>query len=345
MYLLTLILLISLFGHSIEINDNFIACGDSIQFKEEKCIEILSDYGISSYDDAKWICERNKEKKSTLLMIESEEEQQFIENLVFNQNKIFESIWLAMKRDLKTQEFNYEGKNNYRYENWAEINNRTNHDCVEMIPSGQFKGKWINTSCKKKNKVVCQKMQNWNFDQLQNEVLRLKKLYHSEVSQLKLNVAELRHNVTQLEINNTELGKNFKQLNDNRVPIGFIYIQLPDQPEPNAIWLNLKWQEITYQYKNSFFRAQGDRTEPFGKVQLQSSPRLSMVNLTYYNGQRINTYSFQENIIPGEWSKLMYTGLNWAPGSGNNRQYINFYVSNEDVRPQNMAIKIWKRIQ
>ena len=142
-----------------------------------------------------------------------------------------------------------------------------------------------------------------------------------------------------------------KQVNDirsNPVPIGFIYVQLPNQPTPSTIWSNVKWEEVTSQYSNLFFRAQGDKTEEFGKVQLEAAPRLDKVNITIINWENDSKWlqyhsNLQDVISPGKWSKLLYTGLHsWKESL---HQYINFLVSDEEIRPKNMAIKIWKRTQ
>lgn len=224
---------------------NTTACGDWIEFKEEKCIKIFIQDDVQTYENAKRICVARKESESNLLVIQSEEEQQFIENLLFEDSEIVENVWLGIKRDSKTKQFHYEGKNNqtvYGYENWGKIKNRTNYDCVEMAPDGDQKGKWVNTSCKKKNIVVCQKMQNWEFARMLDVMLDLKK----EIEFIKSKVV------------------------NSLIPIGFVYVQLPNQSEPKKIWEHFQWKEITEQYANAFFRAEGNRSESFGNTQSES---------------------------------------------------------------------------
>ena len=74
----------------------------------------------------------------------------------------------------------------------------------------------------------------------------------------------------------------------------------------------------------------------FGQVQQGEAPRLT--HIRFYK----STSCLSENIItPGEWSGVK-TGRE-IPGQ--DLANVQFLVSHHEVRPQNMAIKIWKRIQ
>ena len=128
---------------------------------------------------------------------------------MFYNNKIVDSVWLGARLDTKTHKFHWEGKTEpiTNYENWAQLKNNTDYECVEMIPDGNEKGKWINAACKKRNIVVCQKMQDWSLTRLQKEFLNMKQGY---------------------ELKFTKLKNSTIQIQNNPVPIGFIYIQLPN---------------------------------------------------------------------------------------------------------------------
>ena len=197
-------------------------------------------------------------------MINSLDEQQFIEKLLLDE-KIVQEIWLGAKRDSKTKKFHWDDvmHTNFTYENWGQLSNETDFECVEMMPKGIQKGKWIDTSCDKKNLVVCQKMQVLTLVRLQKEFLDFKKQYQIETIQTK-----------------TKFENEISKLKQAVVPIGFIYTQLPNQAEPTLIWPKLKWQFVTSQYADTFFRAQGNKTAPFCQVQSQGAPRLSKVNIT-----------------------------------------------------------------
>ena len=257
-------------GNSSALNTT--ACGDWIAFKDEKCIKILKEKDLQNYDNAKSICLSQFIGNPSLIMINSKEEQQFIENLLFDQNKIVEDVWLGAKRNPKTKTFHWDdvSQTNFTFENWGKLNNHVNFDCVEMVPYEQQKGKWTDTACNKKNIVVCQKQQDWTLERLKKQFLEMKKQNEKYENQ-----------ISKLENNSVKFENEVNELKQTFIPIGFIYVHLPNQTEPTQIWPKLKWQEITSQYANLFFRAEGNWTAPFGQVQEESSPRLSIVNLTF----------------------------------------------------------------
>ena len=208
-----------------------------------------------------------------------------------------------------------------------------------MLPDGIQRGKWTDTSCKKKNIVVCPKMQDWTMARLLKEFLDSKKQYEKEIFQLKNTINNLQNNSAKFENELNEVRQS------SSIPVGFIYVQLPNQSEPTSIWSKLKWQEVTSQYANMFFRVNGNMTEAFGQNQEESAPRLSKVNITSA-ASYLGTYNKQDIIASGKWSQLLYTGLYGVTGANQfHFQHINSYVSNDEVRPKNTAIKIWKRIQ
>ena len=128
---------------------------------------------------------------------------------------------------------------------------------------------------------------------------------------------------------------SLKQQLADSVPVGFVYFQLPNQQEPKAIWPSTNWQEITSQYKNLFFRAEGDESGKFGQIQEESSPKLTDIRMN----EDTNHCNAEYKPIPGVWKDdaIHLTG-------GGDIQHIQFFVSNDKVRPKNTAIKIWKRI-
>ncbi len=62
------------------------------------------------------------------------------------------------------------------------------------------------------------------------------------------------------------------------VPVGFIYTQLPQHKDPNELWPFFSWTDITSEYAELFFRAEGAGSESFGTPQEGDSPRLTAVN-------------------------------------------------------------------
>ena len=133
------------------------------------------------------------------------------------------------------------------------------------------------------------------------------------------------------------LQSEIKSIKTNPIPIGFIYVQLPNQLEPSLIWPNVQWESVTPQYANLFFRAEGERSAKFGSTQGESAPRLTRV--TNDHEKHPNAGGIQ--VVPGIWSQYLTTGV--YPDQRNNIT-ISFFVSNPEVKPQNTAIRIWKRV-
>jgi hypothetical protein len=175
-------------------------------------------------------------------------------------------------------------------------------------------GKWIDEPCGRKNLVVCQKMQSWPISFLQKTLLDTRK---------------------KLEDSLEDARNHIKNIEQNPVPIGFIYVQLPNQPEPNSLWPTVKWTEISKNYDGVFFRVVGNGSAEFGSTQLEASPRLTKVR----NCNGCKSDGGTVDITPGTWSYYLFNS-NEGPRVSDG---ISFYVSKEEVRPKNMAIRIWKR--
>ncbi len=265
------------------------------------------------YENAKTICLSQGIGNPSLIQINSLEEQRFIEKILFDNNKIVESVWLGARLNTETHKFQWEDKTEpiKNYENWAQLKNNTDYECLEMIPDGIDKGKWINASCKKKNLVVCQKMQDWSLARLQKEFLSMKQDYELQITKLK----------------------------NNPVPIGFIYVQLPSQPEPHTLWPMVEWENVTPEYAGNFLRAEGHGSAKFGEIQEYSLPKIS---ITEADNNPDNAWQTTKVLPLNSCTGYIYTG-DHALNSGRSEQSLNFCLSSEEVRPRNVAIKIWKR--
>lgn len=119
----------------------------------------------------------------------------------------------------------------------------------------------------------------------------------------------------------------------NTIPVGFTYVQLPKEKAPAEIWPNLKWQDVSATYAGLFFRVQGGASAAFGAIQEEDSPRLSKVSMSTAAGYT----DAGTPIAKGQFGKIK-AGITGGPW------YFQFDVSNTEVRPRNMAIKIWHRI-
>jgi hypothetical protein len=125
------------------------------------------------------------------------------------------------------------------------------------------------------------------------------------------------------------------------VPIGFIYVQLPSQPVPKTLWPIVQWKDVTSEYAGLFFRAEGGGSEAFGTIQSENSPRL--IEARYGHHDTCNNDYHNVYIYPnGLWS-------NWVTSSTESIGWtvltcMSLKVSSGEVRPRNMAIRVWKRI-
>jgi hypothetical protein len=179
--------------------------------------------------------------------------------------------------------------------------------CVQLQSEETLFGQWSDVLCDKKNVVVCQKLQTLSLSQLQ------KILFH---------------------------------VKENLVPIGFIYVQLPNEKSPTEIWPWMTWNDTTSAYAGLFFRAVGEKSAPFGQVQEDNAPHLVPVH-------PLARVSFLKPLIPsdpiGQVTDYRHRGkriipddtyvslLNILPGS-------DYKMSSGEVRPRNMAIRVWKRV-
>lgn len=360
-------------------------CGNWIAIQNEKCYKLLDPKNRKTFEEAKTICSQQKGNNPELLKIINLEEQQFIENWLFNISYVVNDVWLNVKLD----QYPVASNQTIMYNNWhSKTINQTENGCVEIISVGKDKGKWISAKCNKKNIVVCQTSQ-YNFQKIQNDFFELKNSFQIENKELRQNYSALkndfelsteksRQNIDALKrdlkliteeskknygaiknyvklisqesrLNHSKLINNFNvmteglrqnqsKLENELIPIGFLYIQYPFESEPHLLWSKYIWTEVTSKYNNSFFRAEGSNTASFGYVQEGSAPRLTSLQSTGFGEGKKETIS----VYPGSWSDGICTGKYDKDDDG--WCYLtNFMVSKEEVKPQNMAIKIWKR--
>ena len=175
----------------------------------------------------------------------------------------------------------------------------------------EYLGKWTDVSCKKTALTICQKKQDLTLISLRNALVTLENTVHEHI-----------------------------KVNDNgMIPIGFLYTQLPDQSSPDVLWPNMKWTEVTQSYAGLFFRAEGGNSSSYGQLQLASAPHLDLVN------HHRNDYNIDGDVNvtleQGIETRKIVTG--WYNPNKSFFYSLSFKLSNEEVRPINKAIKIWKR--
>ncbi|XP_054157087.1 uncharacterized protein LOC128955441 [Oppia nitens] len=283
-------------------------CGDWDSFKDERCFRVYTDLGQHTYDSAQAICENNS---ATLATIHNADEQEFITKLVFITHKVVDEVWIGGHREGKVFQWIQEKADIGPYTNWlnGSPTNDTNEDCLQMVPKSKDMGKWDDENCTKKNLFVCQKLQKWTIDMIQQTLL-------NERKQLQSIIADM---------------DSLKKANP--IPIGFTYVQLPKEKAPQDIWPTFKWQEVSANYAGVFFRITGGSAAPVGQIQEESTPRLAMIEIADATGYKDKS----DPIGKGGHAKI-------KAGSTGNPWFFQFDVSNDEVRPRNMAVRVWNRI-
>ncbi len=252
-----------------------------------------------------------------MVTIRSLEEQEFFSNLLFKTHNVVDDVWIGAKNDSNWAKFKWADYSDLSFTNWQVGNpsNKTNYDCVQIMPESSPMGKWANEPCNKKNLVVCQKMQNWSIYRLQNILLEVRK-----------------------ELKETQQQLNLQHMSP--IPIGFIYTQLPDQPDPKTLWSTVEWKDVTSDYAGLFFRAEGRGSATYGQIQEENSPRITDVNYMSSN------FSNPVKLLDPGWSSTVYTGDHVKDPDTRDVQYgLRFMVTSGEVRPRNQAMRIWKRIK
>lgn len=134
-----------------------------------------------------------------------------------------------------------------------------------------------------------------------------------------------------------EAKNNLAQVKQESVPLGLIYVQLPKEKPPSEIWSSMTWTDISATYEGVFFRVLGGEAAPFGEIQNENSPRLSQIESIHQFWEVGNGVG---DIPVGSWSKKFFTGVG---GNPKDDFTLKFLVSGGEVRPRNMAVRIWKR--
>ncbi len=295
-------------------------CGDWEPYKEEKCFKVLDEVGAE--EEAEKIC-RKQENRSTLITIHSKDEQDFLSNLLFKSHKVVDTVWIGAK--YSSNKFKWADDSDLSFTNWdnGSPSNTADKACVQLIPEGSSIGKWANQPCNKKNLVVCQKMQTWSLSLMQKTLLDARK-------ELNDTIEDLRKQINNQQSTIDSHKSTVDNLKQNPVPIGFIYVQLPSQPEPRTLWSIAGWKDVTSDYAGLFFRAEGGKSLSFGQIQEGNCSRLSYVD---YHATDPTPKSF-----PPGFSVQVRTGYDIGRFGS-----LHFYISNDEVRPRNMAMRIWKR--
>ncbi len=277
-----------------------------------------------------------------MVSIHYQEEQNYLKNYIFTKKKTVDNVWIGAKYNSTSKQFRWADNSTLNgYSNWAAGNpkNLTDH-CVEMLADEGLEGKWAEDRCARNSRVVCQRMPLPSIWVISRTVIELKHSLQQTASKL----AETESKLEKTEKSLVETKKEFlEKLNKESIPIGFIYVQLPKDKAPSELWPSMTWTDISADYEGVFFRVVGGDAASFGQVQQGNAPRLGTVHIIYDSVDEINTYHrapYNLTIPMNGWSDQICTGSY----SGSNNHYINFKLTDTgEVRPKNMAIKVYKR--
>ncbi len=330
-----------------------------------KCLTVIDEF--HNYDDAVKSCKAS-DPSAILLTIHSAEENAFLTNYFFKTKQIKESIWIGAKLSAnKKDQFQWSDNSYLNYTNWAPQSpkNSTDAACVQMIAEGSNIGKWNDEPCSKRNNLVaCQIPQSWSFEKLHTKLLETREEVEKEKRQLAQLKTELqllidaekkRSMAAESGLHSSVLAIKSElqraidsaksdvqgQINAIRsspaLPAGFIYVQLAGQPAPKSLWPGLNWADVTGQYAGHFFRAEGGGSAPFGQAQDDNAPRIAEIRTT---AGPIGKFSAHVTMVPNQWSAFFFSGNS---GTGD-KDAFSIRLTGGEVRPKNMAIKVWKRV-
>ncbi len=274
------------------------------------------------------------------MVIHYAEEQNFLANFLFTKKKVVDNLWVGAKF-VGNGLFQWEDHTTVKdYSNWAPgyPQNLTDY-CVQMSADKLNQGKWTDEPCARRNLVICQRTPPPSLRLLAETVIELKHILQQTTSRLTETEKTLASELAQTR---KELEK-IKNETLIPIPIGFTYVQLPKDKAPGELWPSMTWIDISSEYEGVFFRVVGGGAESFGVVQKENAPRLEMVH-TGFRDYKITANLFSDptnnvSIPVTGWSEGVLTG-----GISGNGFYINFkHTDTAEVRPKNMAIKVYKR--
>lgn len=123
-------------------------------------------------------------------------------------------------------------------------------------------------------------------------------------------------------------------------PTNTVYVQYPFELEPAKVWNCSKggqWKDISNQYEGLFFRVSGGNATNWGAIQTESAPYLWLVRQWTCGSIGSGCSSkYQDVIVP------FHGTASPVKVSVSSDFELWFYNSGYEVRPRNMAIKIWK---
>ena len=293
------------------------------QYKDIKCVKVLLKK--ASEKEALKNC-TELDSQSSLITIQSQDEQEFLNKLLGAHADFSKSAWIGMKYERSA--YRWVDGTATNYTNWSSDAVKDGTDaCVEMSLVSIDLGKWTDESCEKPSLVVCQRKQELNLSLIKNLFQNLSDTIEKQQNSI------------------TEQGEKIKSLEQKledqsslvTFPLGFLYTQFPNQTSPVELWPHLSWADVTEEYSGLFFRAEGTGSEPFGKIQQSNQTHISSYKwrVFYERNDKTMYDQFIYEMTEGTWSSIE---RGWGLAD------FGLFQTKGEVRPKNTAIKIWKRI-
>ena len=276
---------------------------------------MISSAGTQSFAEAEKTCAKNVD--SRLISVHNADEQTALVDYLFTRHSTVDNVWLGAR--YSGQVFRWEdGSNLTAFAKWAPKNPKTEKlvdTCVQMHSEREIRGQWSNEPCTRLNRVVCERKQRWTLAKMQELIEKME--------------------------------KRIEKMADSPVPLGFIYVQLPKEKSPQEIWPSsrmMTWTDVSAQFDSTFFRVAGSRAETFGTVQEEFSPYIDRIKHDGCTGS--NTICHAPYEVSPQRSVTGWTGnviASFSKDGNDYKGYLNFHTAGGEVRPRNMAVRVWKR--
>lgn len=308
-----------------------------------------------THEKAAQMCKQLKSKgeklrvKPRLAIIKTVGEQKSLTGELYNELSGKWSVWLGARRVHGTNTFKWDDGNEMDWTNWAHNepkSKKTGKNCVELFAfetsnTGNNTVKWRTVKCDATHVTIplCQKIPKGTPDDWKKTIRDLQRAQEKIKRKLEKTVEDLTETKQKLEQTESDMENAKKDISDlkkrpsaDSIPIGFIYVQLPFQVEPSIIFPNTTWKELSYKYAGFFFRVIGGGSGNFGSTQAASAPYLIRVSVNNSTQQPYST-----TLEPGKCGQM-------RSYYGDHDCTTEYCISGGEVRPLNMAVKIWKRV-
>ncbi len=150
-----------------------------MRYKDKKSFLLINK--LLNHKSAEKTCQsldESKDSKVTLAVIESKDEQNFINRYLHEMMRTVENVWIGITKEELKQDFKANKETFVKYTNWAEgspsplgmkscVNLKSPFSSIYINLRKILNGLWEDVSCDNNNLVLCQRMQSWTLSQVQ----------------------------------------------------------------------------------------------------------------------------------------------------------------------------------